>query len=74
MNVEMKIGKETRMTPHTIGGQQGDNMAPLILLFLMQAFLESLKKWNSKWGIMIQEYRFMQSKNVERGCLLRKSI
>ena len=46
MLVKLKVGKEERCIPYTVGVQQGDNMAPLLFLFPMQAFGEILeKKW-----------------------------
>jgi hypothetical protein len=46
MLVKLKVGKEERCIPYTVGVQQGDNMAPLLFLFTMQAFGEILeKKW-----------------------------
>jgi hypothetical protein len=40
MHVKLKIGKEDRDIPYTVGVQQGDNMAPVLFLFTMQAFAE----------------------------------
>jgi hypothetical protein len=41
--VVLKIEKEIVELPQTIGVQQGDNMAPVLFLFLMSAFAETLK-------------------------------
>jgi hypothetical protein len=35
--IEIKIGKENRTIPYSVGVKQGDNMAPVLFLFLMQA-------------------------------------
>ncbi len=42
----LKIEKEVREIPQEVGVQQGDNMAPVLFLFLMTAFAETLEiKW-----------------------------
>jgi len=44
MQVKLQIGTEERNIPYTIDVQQGDNMAPVLFLFTMQAFAELLEK------------------------------
>ena len=45
----LKIEKEVVEIPQSIGIQQGDNMAPVLFLFLMTAFAETLKiVWREK--------------------------
>ncbi len=39
----LKIEKEVREIPQEVGVQQGDNMAPVLFLFLMTAFAETLE-------------------------------
>jgi hypothetical protein len=39
----LKIEKETVEIPQTVGVRQGDNMAPVLFLFLMTAFAETLE-------------------------------
>ena len=39
----LKIKKETTEIPQTVGVRQGDNMAPVLFLFLMTAFAETLE-------------------------------
>ena len=39
----LKIKKETTEIPQTVGVRQGDNMAPVLFLFLMTAFTETLE-------------------------------
>ncbi len=39
----LKIKKEVREIPQEVGVQQGDNMAPVLFLFLMTAFAETLE-------------------------------
>ncbi len=44
--VVLKIEKEVVELPQTVGVRQGDNMAPVLFLFLMSAFAETLEaKW-----------------------------
>jgi hypothetical protein len=38
-----KIEKEVQEIPQEVGVQQGDNMAPVLFLFLMTAFAETLE-------------------------------
>jgi hypothetical protein len=44
VSVKLQVGKEKRLVPYTVGVQQGDNMAPVLFLFVMQAFSDSLKE------------------------------
>ena len=45
-NLNLKLGDEERNIPYKTGIKQGDCMAPVLFLFLMQAFAETLKnKW-----------------------------
>jgi hypothetical protein len=41
--VVLKIEKEVVGLPQMVGVRQGDNMAPVLFLFLMSAFAETLK-------------------------------
>ena len=41
--VVLKIEKEVVELPQTVGIRQGDNMAPVLFLFLMSAFAETLE-------------------------------
>ena len=44
--VVLKIKKEEVKLSQTVGVRQGDNMAPVLFLFLMSAFAETLEaKW-----------------------------
>jgi hypothetical protein len=46
--VILKIKKEVVKLPQTIGVRQGDNMAPVLFLFLMSAFTETVEtKWKT---------------------------
>jgi hypothetical protein len=72
MNVSVKIqvGKEKRQIPYTIGFQQGNNMAPMLFVFLMQAFGETLEqKWKGEWGINSLQYRYLKQAKTIRGWL-----
>ena len=47
--VVLKIEKEVREIPQEVGLWQGDNMGPVLFLFLMTAFAETLElKWKHK--------------------------
>ena len=47
--VVLKIGKSVEEILQGVGVRQGDNMAPVLFLFLMNAFAESLEAiWESK--------------------------
>jgi hypothetical protein len=47
--VVLKIEKKVREIPQKVGVPQGDNMAPVLLLFLMTAFAETLElEWKRK--------------------------
>ena len=37
------MGKEKKNVPYETGIQQGNNMAPILFLFVMQAVMESLE-------------------------------
>jgi hypothetical protein len=46
---EITVGKEIRLINYLTGVQQGDNVAPIIFLFIMLAVSQTLKgKWNFK--------------------------
>ena len=75
MFVKLKVGKEERCIPYTVGVQKGDNMSPLLFLFPMQAFGEILeKKWIDEWGVKSPEYKYFQKKKTERGRLLGQAM
>jgi hypothetical protein len=56
-DAKIKIGKEERTMPCSVGVKQGDNMAPVLFLFLMQALSEKLEKEWKKNNITISEFR-----------------
>ena len=46
LHVTLKIGKESTDIDQTVGVRQGDNLSPVIFLFVMTAFAETLEhKW-----------------------------
>ena len=49
--VVLKIEKEVVGLPQMVGVRQGDNMAPVLFLFLMSAFAETLKAEWKQAGI-----------------------
>jgi hypothetical protein len=75
MHVKLQVGKEEHDIPHMVGVQQGDNMAPILFLFVMQAFSETLEdKWEIEWGLTKPTHRFHKSKRVqEHGRCLPKT-
>ena len=44
LKVILKIGKTKETTSQTVGVRQGDCMAPVLLLFMVTAFAETLEK------------------------------
>ena len=44
LEVELRVDGEKVQIPYSIGVKQGDNMAPVLFLFLMQAMAEVLAK------------------------------
>ena len=64
--------KEKRTINYTIGVQQGDNMAPVLFLFIMQAFAETLEANWTKWGLQSPEYNYM-NKGKLQGRLFNQS-
>ena len=49
----LKIKNETEEIPQSVGVRQGDNMAPVLFLFLMTAFAQTLELEWKKSGIPI---------------------
>jgi hypothetical protein len=62
--IKIKVGKEERHIPCSVGVKQGDNMAPVLFLFLMQAMAEALEK---EWGdIDMPQFRHFEKRNSGR--------
>ncbi len=53
LKVVLKIDKEIQEIPQSVGVQQGDNMAPVLFLFLMSAAAETLKSAWKQAGIEV---------------------
>jgi hypothetical protein len=73
MHVHLTHLQEKRSIPYTIGVQQGDNMAPVLFLFIMQAFAETLEQNWRKWGLDPPEFKFMDRGLKSKGRLLNQS-
>ena len=56
--IKIKIGKEEQTIPYSVGVKQGDTMAPVLFLFLMQALPETLEKERKKNNITIPEFKY----------------
>jgi hypothetical protein len=53
LKVVLKIDKEFQEIPQSVGVQQGDNMAPVLSIFLMSAAAETLKSAWKQAGIEV---------------------
>jgi hypothetical protein len=74
VSVKIQVGKEKRQIPYTIGVQQGDNMPPVLFVFLMQAFGETLEqKWKGEWGINSLQYRYLKQAKTIQGRLQKEA-
>jgi hypothetical protein len=57
--LKLKIGDETRDIPYGKGVKQGDVMAPILFLFLMLAFSETLEQeYEQEWDIKPIEFKY----------------
>jgi hypothetical protein len=62
----LKIEKEIVELPHTIRVRQGNNMAPVLFLFLMSAFAKTLEiEWRNA-GIDIYNVRLVTGQIVQQ--------
>jgi exonuclease III len=64
--IKIKVGKEERTIPYSVGVKQGDNMAPVLFLFLMQAMAEALEKEWTASEIDIPQFRHFEKVNGGR--------
>jgi len=71
--VKLRIGKELRLIPYTVGVKQGDNMAPVLFLFVMQAFADTLSTPLQAENIDAPEYRYHPHRARPYGRLLSQS-
>jgi hypothetical protein len=58
MSIKVKIGKESTTIPYSIGVQQGNNMAPVLFLFVMQAFTDMIEKNWSQLNLKPLQFNF----------------
>jgi hypothetical protein len=56
--LKLRIGDETSKIPYGKGIKQGDVMAPILFLFLMLAFSETLEEKYEEWGIKPIEFKY----------------
>ena len=67
LSVVLKIGKSVEEIVQEVGVRQGDNMAPVLFLFLMTAFAETLEiVWKEK-GIEIVTIQGVTEQDFEAG-------
>jgi hypothetical protein len=74
LKVDLKIGKEMGKILQSVGVRQGDNMAPVLFLFLMTAFAESLEKEYDRNNIKkIELHRASDKDFINGNAILTKS-
>ena len=61
MTVKLTIGEATRVIQYGVGVQQGDNIAPVLFLFLLMAFAQTLEQF---WDVPIPEYVYPLENNA----------
>ena len=67
MTVNVSIGKENNTIPYSVGVQQGDNMAPVLFIFVMLAFTDiTNKNWTSRWGMPKIQFNHFPSQTQGR--------
>jgi hypothetical protein len=64
--IKIKVGKEERTIPYSVGVKQGDNMAPVLFLFLMQAMAEALEGDWKENDIDMPQFRHFKKTNGGR--------
>jgi hypothetical protein len=70
-SVNLKIGEaEPRSIPYTVGVKQGDAMAPVLFLFLIQAFAETIEEEWEKAEIEIPSFNFHRNRERPIGRLV----
>ena len=56
LSVIIKVGSKKREIEQTVGVRQGDNLSPVLFLFMMSAFAEALEnEWEAK-GVCQAEF------------------
>ena len=56
LGVIAKVGNEERTIPQTVGVSQGDNLSPVLFVFMMSAFAEALEYEWEKSGMRQAEF------------------
>ena len=71
--VKLKVGEATpRLIPYTVGVKQGDAMAPLLFLFLMQAFAETLVDSWEEADIEVPTFNYHRNRDNPIGRLVNQ--
>ena len=72
LSVIIKVGSEKREIEQTVGVRQGDNLSPVLFLFMMSAFAEALENgWEAKGMCQAEFVRLAQdSSNDQVGQIL----
>jgi hypothetical protein len=69
LKVVLKIDKEIREIMQSVGVRQGNNMAPILFLFLMSAAAETLKIAWKQAGIKVLTVAHSPDEDLATGCL-----
>eukprot|EP00978_Attheya_sp_CCMP212_P034588 scaffold145570_cov33-Attheya_sp.AAC.1 len=69
-SVNLKVGTaDSRSIPYTVGVKQGDAMAPVLFLFLFQAFAETLEEEWEDSDIDIPTFNYHENREKPIGRL-----
>ena len=72
-SVKLKIGEaDPRSIPYTVGVKQGDAMAPVLFLFLMQAFAETLEDSWEEAEIEVPTFNYHRNRDNPIGRLVNQ--
>jgi hypothetical protein len=72
-SVNLKVGEASpRSIPYTVGVKQGDAMAPVLFLFLMQAFAETLEDSWEEADIEVPTYNYHPNRERPIGRLVNQ--
>eukprot|EP00978_Attheya_sp_CCMP212_P017788 scaffold47921_cov55-Attheya_sp.AAC.5 len=72
-SVNLKVGDAPpRLIPYTVGVKQGDAMAPVLFLFLMQAFAETLEDSWEEAEIEVPTYNYCPNRENPIGRLINQ--
>ncbi len=69
LKVVLKIAKEVCEILQSVRVQQGDNMAPVLFLFLMSAVAETLELEWKKAGIEVLTVAHSPDNKINSGCV-----